>query len=121
MRSLRYRDVPPATRAPKSPAERVVREIRRATRKHHSAEERIRIVPEGLLGENSIVALYRSEGIAEGFYYSWLKDFLKAGKRRLSGDPWQPGFWHSPTRAWRLRGSRVCTAFCRRSARSNER
>lgn len=86
MRSLRYRDVPPATPAPKSPAERVVREIRRATRKHHSAEERIRIVPEGLLGENSIVALYRSEGIAEGLYYSWLKDVLEAGKRRLSGD-----------------------------------
>ena len=72
--------------APKPPAERVVRDIRRATRKHHSAEEKIRIVLEGLRGEESIAALCRREGIAESLYYSWSKDFLEAGKRRLAGD-----------------------------------
>ena len=61
--------------APKSPAERVVRDIRRATRKHHSAEEKIRIVLEGLRGEESIAALCRREGIAESLYYSWSKEF----------------------------------------------
>ncbi len=72
--------------APKPPAERVVRDIRRATRKHHSAEEKIRIVLEGLRGEESIAALCRREGIAESLYYSWSKEFLEAGKRRLAGD-----------------------------------
>jgi transposase len=72
--------------APKAPAERVVRDIRRATRKQHSAEEKIRIVLEGLRGEESIAALCRREGIAESLYYSWSKEFLEAGKRRLAGD-----------------------------------
>ena len=72
--------------APKAPAERVVRDIRRATRKHRSAEEKIRIVLEGLRGEESIAALCRREGIAESLYYSWSKEFLEAGKRRLAGD-----------------------------------
>src|ERR1700760_501320 len=76
----------PSQAVPKSPAERVVREIRRATRKHHSAEDKIRIVLEGLRGEDSIAALCRREGIAEGLYYSWSKEFLEAGKRRLAGD-----------------------------------
>jgi transposase len=79
----------PATREPttaKPPAARVVRDIRRATRKHHSAEDKIRIVLEGLRGEESIAALCRREGIAESLYYSWSKDFLEAGKRRLTGD-----------------------------------
>ena len=75
-----------ATAAPKAPAERVVRDIRRATRKQHSAEEKIRIVLEGLRGEESIAALCRREGIAESLYYSWSKEFLEAGKRRLAGD-----------------------------------
>jgi transposase len=78
----------PAAKAapPKAPAERVVRDIRRATRKQHSAEEKIRIVLEGLRGEDSIAALCRREGIAESLYYSWSKEFLEAGKRRLAGD-----------------------------------
>jgi transposase len=72
--------------APKTPAERVVRDIRRATRKHYSAEDKIRIVLEGLRGEDSIAALCRREGIAESLYYTWSKEFLEAGKRRLAGD-----------------------------------
>jgi len=72
--------------ATKPSAERVVRDIRRATRKHHSAEDKIRIVLEGLRGEDSIAALCRREGIAESLYYAWSKDFLEAGKRRLAGD-----------------------------------
>jgi transposase len=75
----------PATAA-KLPAERVVRDIRRRTRKDHSAEDKIRIVLEGLRGEESIAALCRREGIAESLYYSWSKEFLEAGKRRLAGD-----------------------------------
>jgi transposase len=70
----------------KAPAEQVVRDIRRATRKLHSAEDKIRIVLEGLRGEESIAALCRREGIAESLYYSWSKEFLEAGKRRLAGD-----------------------------------
>ena len=72
--------------APKPPAERVVRDIRRRTRKHHSAEDKIRVVLEGLRGEDSIAALCRREGIAESLYYSWSKEFLEAGKKRLAGD-----------------------------------
>jgi len=67
-------------------AEQIVKDIRRATRKHHSAEEKIRIVLEGLRGEESIAALCRREGIAESLYYSWSKEFLEAGKKRLAGD-----------------------------------
>ena len=70
----------------KDPAERAVRDIRRKTRKQYSAEEKIRIVVSGLRGEESIAALCRREGIAESLYYSWSKEFLEAGKRRLSGD-----------------------------------
>jgi transposase len=69
-----------------SPSERLVKNIRRATRKHYSAEEKIRIVLDGLRGESSIAELCRPEGIAEGLYYSWSKEFLEAGKRRLAGD-----------------------------------
>jgi transposase len=69
-----------------SPSERLVKNIRRATRKHYSAEEKIRIVLDGLRGESSIAELCRREGIAEGLYYSWSKEFLEAGKRRLAGD-----------------------------------
>jgi len=72
--------------AAKPSAEQVARNIRRATRKHHSAEDKIRIVLEGLRGEDSIAALCRREGIAESLYYSWSKEFLEAGKRRLAGD-----------------------------------
>jgi transposase len=70
----------------KEPAEQVVKDIRRATRKHYSAEEKIRIVLEGLRGEDSIAELCRREGIPPNVYYRWSKDFLEAGKKRLSGD-----------------------------------
>ena len=70
----------------KDPAEKVVRDIRRKTRRKHSTEEQIRIVLEGLRGEESIAALCRREGIAESLYYSWSKEFLEAGKKRLAGD-----------------------------------
>jgi transposase len=70
----------------KDPAEKVVRDIRRKTRRRHSTEEKIRIVLEGLRGEESIAALCRREGIAESLYYSWSKEFLEAGKKRLAGD-----------------------------------
>ena len=70
----------------KAPAAKVVRDIRRKTRRKHSTEEKIRIVLEGLRGEESIAALCRREGIAESLYYSWSKEFLEAGKKRLAGD-----------------------------------
>ncbi len=70
----------------KEPAEKVVRDIRRRTRRKHSTEEKIRIVLAGLRGEDSIAALCRREGIAESLYYSWSKEFLEAGKKRLAGD-----------------------------------
>ena len=72
--------------AGKDPAEEVVKDIRRATRRQFSAEEKIRIVLEGLRGEESIAALCRREGIAESLYYNWSKEFLEAGKKRLAGD-----------------------------------
>ena len=71
--------------APQS-AEEAVRDIRRATRRHFSAEEKIRIVLEGLRGEDSIAQLCRKEGIAQNLYYRWSKEFLEAGKKRLAGD-----------------------------------
>jgi len=70
----------------KSTSERIVKDIRRATRKQYSAEEKIRIVLDGLRGKSSIAELCRREGIAESLYYSWSKEFLEAGKRRLAGD-----------------------------------
>lgn len=66
--------------------ESVVREIRRNTRRKYSAEEKIRIVLEGLRGEESIAAICRREGINSNLYYKWSKDFLEAGKKRLLGD-----------------------------------
>jgi transposase len=75
-----------APKAAKKPAEAVVKDIRRATRRHFSAEDKIRIVLEGLRGEDSIAELCRREGIAQGVYYAWSKEFLEAGKRRLAGD-----------------------------------
>jgi len=69
-----------------SSSEQLVRDIRRATRKHHSAEDKIRIVLDGLRGESSIAELCRREGIAESLYYVWSKEFLEAGKKRLAGD-----------------------------------
>ncbi len=66
--------------------EAVVREIRRKTRRKYSTEEKIRIVLEGLRGEESIAELCRREGINPNVYYKWSKEFLEAGKKRLMGD-----------------------------------
>jgi transposase len=70
----------------KPPAEAVIKDIRRVTRRHFSAEDKIRIVLEGLRGEDSIAELCRREGIASSMYYGWSKEFLEAGKKRLAGD-----------------------------------
>src|SRR5437016_2374968 len=70
----------------KEPAEQLVKEIRRATRRQFSAEEKIRIVLTGLRGEDSIAELCRREGIVQNLYYHWSKEFLEAGKKRLAGD-----------------------------------
>lgn len=74
------------TEATKPSAEKVIKDIRRITRKQYGAEEKIRIVLDGLRGEESIAALCRREGIAESLYYNWSKEFLEAGKKRLAGD-----------------------------------
>ena len=66
--------------------ERIVKDIKRKTRKQYSAEEKIRIVLDGLRGEESVAELCRREGISQGIYYKWSKDFLEAGKKRLAGD-----------------------------------
>ena len=73
-------------RTQKDSAEKTVRDIRRATRRHYSAEEKIRIVLGGLRGEDSIAELCRKEGINQNLYYRWSKEFLEAGKKRLAGD-----------------------------------
>ena len=70
----------------KCPGEKIVKDIKRATRRHYSAEEKIRIVLDGLRGEDSIAELCRREGISQGIYYKWCKDFMEEGKRRLAGD-----------------------------------
>ena len=70
----------------KEPAEQVIKQIRRATRRQFSAEEKIRIVLSGLRGEDSIAELCRREGIVQNIYYRWSKEFLEAGKKRLAGD-----------------------------------
>ena len=67
-------------------SEKAIKDIRRATRKQYSAEEKIRIVLDGLRGEETIAELCRREGIAQSIYYKWSKEFLEAGKRRLAGD-----------------------------------
>jgi len=67
-------------------ADRTIKDIRRQTRRKYSAEDKIRIVLSGLKGEDSIAELCRQEGIAQSQYYSWSKEFLEAGKKRLAGD-----------------------------------
>ena len=76
----------PKPSSTKKPAEQVVKDIRRAIRRHFSAEDKIRIVLDGLRGEDSIAELCRKEGIAQSLYYVWSKEFMEAGKRRLAGD-----------------------------------
>lgn len=70
----------------KKNTESIVKDIKRQTRRKFSSEEKIHIVLEGLKGEESIAAICRREGIVPALYYRWSKDFLEAGKRRLSGD-----------------------------------
>ena len=69
-----------------SGSEQMVRNIRRKTRRQYSAEEKIRIVLDGLRGEDTIAELCRREGLAQSIYYKWSKEFLEAGKKRLAGD-----------------------------------
>jgi len=69
-----------------SKPEAVVRDIKRVTRKKYSAEDKIRIILEGLRGETAIAEICRREGLATNLYYRWSKDFLEAGKKRLQGD-----------------------------------
>lgn len=76
----------PRTKTTKSKATKVVKDIRRANRKLYSAEEKIRVVIEGLRGDSSIAELCRTEGISQSMYYSWSKEFIEAGKQRLAGD-----------------------------------
>ena len=70
----------------KNSAEATVRNIRRKTRKKYSAEEKIRIVLDGLRGESTIAELCRREGVNQNLYYKWSKEFLEAGKQRLAGN-----------------------------------
>ena len=70
----------------KKSSERLVRDIKRNTRRKYSSEEKIRIVIEGMRGETSIAELCRREGIAQNLYYRWSKDFMESGKKRLDGD-----------------------------------
>jgi len=76
----------PKSSKPKASAERVVKDIRRRTRRHFSAEDKIRIVLEGLRGDVRVAELCRKEGIAQSLYYAWPKELMEAGKRRLAGD-----------------------------------
>ena len=76
----------PKSSSAKKRTEQVVKDIRRATRRHFSAEDKIRIVVDGLRGDDSIAELCRKEGIAQSLYYVWSKEFMEAGKRRLAGD-----------------------------------
>src|SRR6476619_760289 len=70
----------------KEPTEQVIKTIRRSTRRQLSGEEKMRIVLDGLRGEDSIAELCRREGIVQNLYYRWSKEFLEAGKKRLAGD-----------------------------------
>jgi transposase len=70
----------------KQPVLSVIKDIQRQTRKQYSAEEKIRIVIEGLRGESSVAEICRREGINPNIYYRWSKEFLEAGKKRLMGD-----------------------------------
>ena len=72
--------------SPKNEADKLVRNIKRQTRRKFSAEEKIRIVLAGMRGEESIAELCRQEGINQNLYYRWSKDFMEAGKKRLTGD-----------------------------------
>jgi transposase len=70
----------------KKNASSLISELKRKTRRNYSSEEKIRIVIEGMRGEMTIAELCRKEGLSQGLYYKWSKDFMEAGKKRLSGD-----------------------------------
>lgn len=70
----------------KKNASSLINDLKRKTRRNYSSEEKIRIVIEGMRGEMTIAELCRKEGLSQGLYYKWSKDFMEAGKRRLSGD-----------------------------------
>ena len=73
-------------RPKKKSSDSIIKEIKRKSRRKFSSEEKIRIVIEGLKGEDSITGICRREGIAPALYYRWSKDFIEAGKKRLNGD-----------------------------------
>ncbi len=70
----------------KKSASSLISELKRKTRRAYSSEEKIRIIIDGIRGETTIAELCRREGISQGIYYKWSKDFMDAGKRRLAGD-----------------------------------
>lgn len=70
----------------KKSATSLISDLKRKTRKSYNSEEKIRIIIDGIRGENSIAELCRKEGISQGIYYKWSKDFMEAGKKRLNGD-----------------------------------
>ena len=72
--------------AKKKSATSLISDLKRKTRKSYNSEEKIRIIIDGMRGENSIAELCRKEGISQGIYYKWSKDFMEAGKKRLNGD-----------------------------------
>ena len=78
-----------------SSSDQIIRDIKRKTRKQYGAEEKIRIVLDGLRGEDSIAELCRREGIAQSLYYKWSKDFMEAGKKRLAGPSPALRLWDS--------------------------
>ena len=97
----------------KKPAEAVIKDIRRATRRQFSSEEKIRVVLEGLRGEDSIAELCRREGIAASMYYGWSKEFLEAGKKRLSGDTARAATTDEVRGACRKFGHKAWKGLCR--------
>jgi transposase len=70
----------------KKNASSLISELKRKTRRNYSSEEKIRIIIDGMRGEMTIAELCRKEGLSQGLYYKWSKDFMEAGKKRLSGD-----------------------------------
>ncbi len=70
----------------KKSASSLISELKRKTRRNYNSEEKIRIIIEGMRGETTIAELCRKEGISQGLYYKWSKDFMEAGKKRLTGD-----------------------------------
>ena len=76
----------PAAAAPKESAAQLIKTVRRQTRTKYSAEDKIRIVLEGLRGDHPVAALCRREGVSANVYYNWLKEFMEAGKARLKGE-----------------------------------